>query len=55
MSEGGGGKSMFNGCRADARQEKQVAKKVPKGTSEYQAAWIIETDSEQVQFFTLVS
>lgn len=35
-------------CIAAASRKKRVAKKVPKGTSEYQAAWIVETDSEQV-------
>ena len=35
------------------RQEKRVVKKVPRGTSEYQAAWIVETDSEEVRCLSL--
>jgi len=34
--------------RAAATREKRVAKRVPKGTSDYQAAWILESDREEV-------
>ena len=32
---------------AEARQEKKVVKRVPKGTSDYQAAWITNSDDEE--------
>lgn len=32
-------------------KKKQQIKKVPKGTSEYQAAWIVESDEEKVGLF----
>ncbi len=35
-------------CNAAARSRRKVAKRVPMGTSDYQAAWILESDSDQV-------
>ena len=32
---------------AEAHQEKKVVKRVPKGTSDYQAAWITNSDDEE--------
>ncbi|XP_027056912.1 pre-rRNA-processing protein TSR1 homolog isoform X1 [Pocillopora damicornis] len=34
-------------AEAEARQEKKVVKRVPKGTSDYQAAWITNSDDEE--------
>lgn len=31
---------------ADLHAKRKIVKKVPKGTSEYQAAWIIDSDEE---------
>lgn len=32
---------------AEAREEKKAVKRVPKGTSDYQAAWITNSDDEE--------
>lgn len=33
-------------CRSEARKNKRVMK-VPKGTSDYQASWIVDDDDEE--------
>ena len=33
---------------AEAERQRKVVKRVPKGTSEYQAAWIVDSGDEQV-------
>ena len=33
---------------ADILAKKKTVRKVPKGTSEYQASWIIDSDHEEV-------
>ncbi|XP_024946350.1 pre-rRNA-processing protein TSR1 homolog [Cephus cinctus] len=35
-------------AQAEAQQKKRLVKRVPKGTSEYQAAWIPDEDAEKV-------
>ena len=32
---------------AEAQQKKPVMKRVPKGTSDYQAAWIIDSEEDE--------
>ena len=38
---------MFAFSKSDAVQEKKALKRVPKGTSDYQAAWITNSDDEE--------